>query len=200
MNFPAPPQTDLMPPPFSEGLDDWSWGEGTPDGPSYEEADFARVAPRDADFGTCLELRKVEPLQRLRYMGEVPIARGAFIEISASLKALRGPLPRARIAAWPGGVLGRGITALATCGRLSDFDGYDRVLELRAVIGPLPLAGVDFVWDDRALYAHVGLDLVGPSEGVVRIADIAVREVTAGFTGSRVLPGFTDHRAEPLRS
>jgi hypothetical protein len=200
MNFPAPPQTDLMPPPFSEGLDDWSWGEGTPDGPSYEEADFARVAPRDADFGTCLELRVVEPLQRLRYMGEVPIPRGAFIEISAALKVLRGPLPRARVAAWPGAIHGRGIPDLPAHGRLRSFAGPERVLELCAVIGPLPLGGVDLVWDDRALYAHVGLDLVGPTEAVVRIADIAVREVTGDFTGGRVLPGFIAVSAEPLRS
>jgi hypothetical protein len=37
----------------------------------------------------------------------------------------------------------------------------------------------------------VGLDLVGPAGGVVRIADLMVRDVTAAFSADgRVLPGF----------
>ena len=40
------PERDLMPPPFAEGLDDWSRGNGTPDGPTWEAAENARVVRR----------------------------------------------------------------------------------------------------------------------------------------------------------
>jgi len=40
-------EPDLMPPPFAEGLDDWSCGDGTPDSPSYDRASFARIAVND---------------------------------------------------------------------------------------------------------------------------------------------------------
>jgi hypothetical protein len=192
------PEIDLMPPAFAEGLDDWSCGDGTPDSPSYDRASFARLAVNDPDFGTCLEMRKIEPVQRLRYMGELPLPRGGFIEIVARIKALRGPLPQVRIAAWPGGAQGRHVPDLATAGPDLSFAGHCFVLELRAVIGPEPLPGVDLVWDARALYAHVGLDLVGPSNGVVRVADLAVREVTDRFAGARLMPGFAEAPA-PLR-
>ena len=63
---------------------------------------------------------------------------------------------------------------------------------MRAVIGPEPLAGVDLVWDSRAMYAHVGIDLVGLNGGVVRVEDIAVRDVTRSFSPSGpILPGFS---------
>ncbi len=91
------PQTetdpDLMPPAFAEGLDDWSSSDGTPDSPTYDRVESARIALNDRDFGACLELRKTDPVQRLRYMGEVPIRPGSYVEIAARIKALRGPLP-----------------------------------------------------------------------------------------------------------
>jgi hypothetical protein len=199
MTLHAQPELDLMPPAFAEGLDDWSCGDGTPDSPSYDRAEFARLARNDPDFGTCLELRKVEPVQRLRYMGELPLPRGGFIEIAARIKALRGPLAEARIAAWPGGAQGHGVPGLATEAPARPFAGHCAVLELAAVIGPEPLPGVDLVWDARALYAHVGLDLTGPSRGVVRIESLRVREVTGRFAAARLVPGFAEAPAS-LRS
>ena len=193
------PEFDLMPPPFAEGLDDWSCGDGTPDSPTYDRAAFARVAVNDPDFGTCLEMRKVDPVQRLRYMGEVPLPRGGFIEIVAPIKALRGPLAQARIAAWPGGAQGRRVPDLATEGPTLPFPGHCITLELRAVIGPERLPGVDLVWDARALYAHVGLDLTGQSNGVVRVGNLAVREVTERFATVRLMPGFAEAPAQLKR-
>jgi hypothetical protein len=192
------PELDLMPPAFAEGLDDWSCGDGTPDSPTYDRASFARLAMNDPDFGTCLELRQIEPVQRLRYMGELPLPRGGFIEVGARLKALRGPLAQARIAAWPGGAQGRHVPELATEGPLRGFAGHCVVLELSTVIGPEPLPGVDLVWDARALYAHVGIDLVGPIRGVVRVENLSVREVTERFATARLVPGFAESPA-PLR-
>ena len=100
-----------MPPPFAEGLDDWSCGDGTPDGPTYDASENARLVRDDADFGACMELRTVGPLQRLRYMGEVPLLLGGFIEVAARVKAVRGPLPDVRVAAWAGGRKRRGSRA-----------------------------------------------------------------------------------------
>ena len=192
---------DLMPPAFAEGLADWSFGDGTPEGPTYDRAPFARLALEDPDFGPCLEMRKVEAVQRLRYMGEVPIPRGGFVEIAARLKPLRGPLGSARIAAWAGGAQGRAVPGLPLTGRVVAFPVHCLVVTVRAVIGPEPLPGVDLLWDARVLYAHVGLDLIGPDKGVVRVENVAVRDVTARFMPAGVrLPGFAEPPAARLRN
>lgn len=193
MNLHSRPEPDLMPPPFVEGLDDWSRGDGGPEGPTWEAAENARLALGDPDFGACLELRKVAPVERLRYMGELPLRPGSFLEISARVKALRGPLPRARIAAWPGGAGGWAVEDLPQLAAEAAI-GADRApVVIAAVIGPEARPGVDLVWDARALYAHVGLDLVGPSGGVVRIEGVAARDVTRRFLPlGRPLPGFED--------
>lgn len=192
-----PPDLDLMPPAFSDGLDDWSRGDGTPDSPTYQFSQDATLVRGDADFGTCLALRKTQAVQRLRYMGEVPLRQGAFIEIAARLKAVSGPLPMARLAAWPGGAGGTGIDDLQAIGQLEPLIAPDAVRDLRMIVGPDDLPGVDLVWDARVRYAHVGLDLVGPLGGVVRIENLRVREVTAAIAGSRLLPGFDNRAARP---
>jgi hypothetical protein len=182
---------DLMPPAFAEGLDDGSRGDGTPDSPTWEAAEDARLARGDADFGVCLELRKVGPVARLRYMGELPVLRGAYLEVAARLKAMRGPMPQAQVAAWPGGAGGLGVPGLPETAVPVRLFAYDAVTEIRAVVGPASAPGVDLVWDERVLYAHVGLDLVGPPGGVIRIESIRVRDVTPRFSpAGRVLPGF----------
>lgn len=170
---------DLMPPAFAEGLADWSWGDGTPDTPTYDEAPFARLAPGDPDFGTCLETRKLAPVQRLRYMGELPLPRGGFVEVTARVKALRGPLAAVRIAGWAGGAHARAVPGLVLAAPATEFPGHGAVVTLRAVIGREARPGVDLVWDERVLYAHVGIDLLGAERGVFRVADLAVRDVTA---------------------
>jgi hypothetical protein len=186
----APTVPDLMPPAFAEGLDDWSRGDGTPDGPTYEASGFARLA-RDADFGTCLELRTADPVQRLRYMGEMPVPAGAFLEVATRLKVLRGPLPEARIAAWPGGARGLRVPDVPVVAEAVPLAAHEAVVGLRAVIGPVAREGVDLVWDTRVLYAHVGLDLLGTRGAVVRVESLVVREVTDRFSpAGRLLPGF----------
>lgn len=191
MTVPLPPALDLTPPPFVDGLCDWSRGDGGPASASYEAGEAGRIAQGDADFGACLELRKVETVQRLRYMGELPLRPGACIEIVARIKAVRGPLPAARIAASPGGTGGDVLADLPGEGPLTPLAAHGAVTELRAVIGRGGDPAVDLLWDARALYGHVGLDLVGPSGGVVRIADLAVREILGDTRGgSRALPGF----------
>jgi hypothetical protein len=194
MPLTSPTLPDLMPPAFAEGLDDWSRGDGTPDSPTYEASGLARLA-RDAELGVCLELRTTEPVQRLRYMGELPVPAGAFLEVSTRLKVLRGPLPEARIAAWPGGAHGRQVDGAPVAAAALPVAATGVVFGLRAVIGPSPLAGVDLVWDQRVLYAHVGLDLLGARGAVVRIESLAVREVTERLAPlGRLLPGFGPSR------
>lgn len=191
MNHHAQPEPDLMPPPFAEGLDDWSRGDGTPDGPTWDAADNARLAREDADFGPCLELRTTGPVERVRYMGEVPLLSGGFIEVKARLKALRGPLPAVRVAAWPGGAQGKRVDGLPMAGPLFAVPAHGGVCEVRAVIGRDARPGVDLLWDVRVLYTHVGLDVEGPAGAVLRIESVAVRDVTRRFTpAGRVLPGF----------
>ena len=198
MSVSGPRALDLMPPAFAEGLDDWSRGDGTPDSPTWETAADARLARGDPDFGTCLELRRTGAVARLRYMGELPVQRGAYLEVAARLKALRGPVPLAQVAAWPGGAGGAGVQGLPQAGPLVRICAYDAVTEISAVIGPEAARGVDLVWDARVLYAHVGLDLVGPEGGVLRIESVRVRDVTARFVpAGRVLPGFAAAAAEP---
>jgi hypothetical protein len=191
MNHHAQHELDLMPPPFAEGLEDWSRGDGTPDGPTWDEAENARLAREDADFGPCLELRTTGAVARVRYMGEVPLLAGGFIEVAARIKAVRGPLPSVRIAAWPGGAQGQGVSGLPVAGPRLPVPAHGRVCAIRAVIGRDARPGVDLVWDARVLYAHVGLDVEAPAGAVVRIADVEVRDVTRRFTPlGRVLPGF----------
>lgn len=189
MTATAPSLPDLMPPPFADGLDDWSRGDGTPDSPTYEASGLARLA-RDAEFGVCLELRTAEPVQRLRYMGEVPFPAGAFVEVSARIKVVRGPLPEARIAAWPGGAHGRPVTGLRVVAEARQAAAHGTSMRLCTVFGPSAVKGVDLVWDRRVLYAHVGLDLLGGRGAVVRVESLCVREVTERFAGGRQLPGF----------
>lgn len=195
MSLVADTSLDLMPPDFAEGLDDWSCGDGTPACPTYEAAANARIARGDADFGTCMELRTVEAVQRLRYMGEMPVRAGGYLEISATVKAMRGPLPWVRIAAWPGGLGGVGVIGLRSSARTEPLVAHQQVLTLRAVIGPRAATGVDLVWDHRALYAHVGIDLIGAEGAVVRVGCIAVRDVTVAFSPQgRIPPGFEARR------
>ncbi len=185
-------EPDLNPSAFEEGLALWSNGDGTPDATTYDALPHARLARNDVDFGTCLELRKTDGVVRLRYTGEMPVRRGARIEISARLRALRGPLPEVRIAAWTGGAGGRGVEGQPCEGPRVALTAHGSVQVVRAVIGPEAADGVDLVWSAEVLYAHVGLDLTGPVGGVVRIESVAARDVTRAMTGGgRVMPGFT---------
>ena len=187
----AHPELDLMPPPFAEGLDDWSCADGTPDGPTWDAATNAELAREDDDFGPCLEIRTAAARERVRYMGEMPLLTGGFIEVAARVKAVRGPLPGVCIAAWPGGAQGQGVPGLTVTGPLLAIPAHGGIYEISAVIGRAARPGVDLLWDDRVLYAHVGLDLVGPAGAVVRIESVEVRDVTRRFSPhGRVLPGF----------
>ena len=185
----APTTADLTPPPFQEGLCDWSCGDGTPASLTYEDCPGARLIPDDPDFGDCLELERAESLQRLRYMGELPLHPGMRVEVRLRLKPVLGAPGSARAAAWPGGAGGIGVPGLPLAGRLAALPALGRILDLRLVIARQPALGVDLAWDARALYAHVGVDLLGPVGGRIRIANLAAREIATPLP-ARDLPGF----------
>lgn len=183
---------DLMPAGFAEGLEDWSFGDGTPASGSYASATNAILAD-DPEFGACLELRTAVARQRLRYMGEVPIPSGHFIEIAARLKVVGGPLPLARVSAYPGGRPGQHLGELPDTGPIVGLAARDTIFEVSAVIGPEPRPGVHLTWGNRARYAHVGIDILSEVGTTVRVGAIAVRDVTRRFLPlGPVLPGFQD--------
>ena len=171
----------LMPPPFAAGLGVWSSGDGTPGSPSYAGAPNAAFVPADQDFGGCLELQKTVATQRLRFMGETPILPGCYLRISARVKAMSGNLPAVRIAAWAGAAGGAAVTGIPLTGPSVSLTGYGEVVTVSAIVGTGPRQGVDMPWGLAPAYGHFGLDLTGPNNGVVRIDDIAIEDVTAVF-------------------
>ena len=92
------------------------------------------------------------------------------------------------------------VPGLVLAARLVDFPGHHVVVTIRAVIGRETWPGVDLVWEERALYAHVGIDLLGADGGVFRVADVSVRDVTARFLPESVMPSFADERPSRFRN
>ena len=172
---------ELMPPPFSAGLDVWSRTDGTPGSPTYEGATNAAFVASDADFGGCLELQKIETVQRLRWKGETPILPGCYLRVTARIKAMSGNLPGVRVAAWAGDAGGNNVTGVAQEADANSLSSYGEVITVRAIIGTGNRGGVDLVWGTEPVYGHVGLDLIGPDGGVVRIDDLVIEDVTNVF-------------------
>jgi len=171
----------FMPPPFSGGFDVWSSGDGTPGSATYDGDPDAALVPSDADFAGCLELNKTGGTQKLRYMGETPILPGCYLRVTARVKAVAGNLPAVRIAAWAGGAGGSHVAGLDETGPSVALTAYGEVVEVSAIIGTAQRTGVDMPWTPDVLYAHVGLDLTGPTGGTIRIDDLIVEDVTSAF-------------------
>ena len=106
----------LMPPAFEFGLNVWSSEDGTAGSATYQGASNATLIAADADFGGCLELFKTSATQKLRYTGETPILPGCYWRITAKVKAVSGPLPSVRIAAWAGQAGGTHVSGLVETG------------------------------------------------------------------------------------
>jgi hypothetical protein len=171
----------LTPPAFSNGLDVWSSGDGTPGSDTYDGAGNAAFVPSDQDFGGCLELVKTSSTQKLRYMGETPLLPGCYLQVRARVKAISGNLPLVRIAAWPGNASNNKVTGLDEFATSVALTSYGEVVEVTAIIGSGNRSGVDMVWGTDPIYAHIGLDLTGSNGGVVRIDDIEVVDITSAF-------------------
>ncbi len=171
----------LMPPAFENGLDVWSSGDGTPGSDTYDGAANAVLVPSDQDFGGALELQKTNAVQKLRYMGETPLLPGCYLQIRVRIKAISGNLPSVRIAGWAGGAGGVHVSGLSENGPAKALTTYGEVVELTAIVGTGTRTGVDMPWGTQALFGHLGLDLTGPTGGIVRIDDIQIEDVTSFF-------------------
>jgi len=177
--------------PFSAGLGVWSSGDGTPGSDTYAISGSGVFVAADQDFGGCLELLKNDAIQQVRYMGETPVYPGCYLQVKARVKAVAGALPAVRIAGWVGLLGGLELTALPTTGATTQLTTYGEIVEITAIIATADRAGVDLVWTG-ADYGHIGIDLTGPTGGVVRLDDLEITDVTSAFTNDLV--GLVDVR------
>ncbi len=171
----------FAPPAFADGLHVWSSGNGTPGSDTYDGAANAVLVPADQDFAGALELVKIDTVQKLRYMVETPILPGCYLRITARVKAVSGNLPNVRIAGWAGGAGGVHVGGLTETATPVALQNYGEVVEVSAIVGAGQRTGVDLVWGTQPIYGHFGLDLTGPSGGVVRIDDLRIEDVTSVF-------------------
>lgn len=171
----------LMPPAFDLGLGVWSSENGTAGSATYQGAANAALVTADQDFGNCLELVKTASTQKLRYMGQTPILPGCYLRVTARVKAMSGNLPSVRIAAYAMGAGDVHATGLTEVGSTVALTAYGKVATVQAIIGTGARGGVDMPWGTAPLYGHFGLDLTGANNGVVRIDDIEVEDITSAF-------------------
>ncbi|WP_170789782.1 glycosyl hydrolase family 28-related protein [Ruegeria lacuscaerulensis] len=171
----------FMPSAFANGLNVWSSGDGTPGSPTYEGSGTGAFVPADADFGGCLEILKVSATQKLRYMGQTPLQPGCYLQIKARVKAISGPLPEVRIAAWAGGAGETHVDGVIEQGPATQLSGYGAIHEITAIVGAGQRTGVDMPWGVTAIYGHFGLDLIGANGSIVRVDDIEITDVTGVF-------------------
>ena len=168
----------LMPTPFAQGLDVWSSGNGTPGSDTYENAANGAFVAADQDFGGALELLKTANTQQLRYMGEIPLLPGCYLQIKARVKAISGNLPSVRIAGYAARANGSLVSNVQGFAPFVTLTSYGEVIEVSAIVGGGNRGGVDLVWGTEPIYGHFGIDLVGPNGGIVRVDDIEIEDVT----------------------
>lgn len=171
----------FMPPAFDQGLDQWSSGDGTPGAPTWDGSPDAVLVAADQDFGGCLELVKSAATFKLRHIGDTPILPGCYLRVRARVKAMSGNLPAVQIAGWAGGAGGVHVAGVVETGPSVQLTAYGKVETVEAIVGTGNRGGVDMVWGTAALFGHFGLDLTGPTGGVVRIDDIEIEDVTSVF-------------------
>jgi len=171
----------LMPPLFEDGLNVWSSEDGTPGSATYDGTAFAALVPADQDFGSCLEILKINGTQKLRYTGDTPLAPGCYLQITARVKAVSGNLPNVRIAGWAGASGGAHVTGLTEVASSSSLDAYGEIVTVSAIVGAGAREGVELIWGTAPVFGHFGIDLTGPNGGLVRIDDIQIEDVTANY-------------------
>ncbi len=177
--------------PFSAGLALWSSGDGTPGSDSYALSGSGVFVAADQDFAGCLEVLKTDATTRVRYMGETPIEPGCYLQVTARIKAISGPLPAVSISGWAGLAGGIELTGVPEVGPSVQLTTYGEVVEVKAIIATADRSGVDMVWTG-AQYGHLGINLTGPTGGLVRLDDITIDDVSSVFT--RDLVGLVDVR------
>ena len=171
----------LSPPAWDAGLDRFSRGDGRPGSDSYAGSGMAALVPADQDFGGCVEMIKVAGTQQIRAFQPMPVIPGCYVRVTARVKAVAGNLLSIRVAATPIGTDGTPVAGLTTTAPAVALPGYGKIVTVTGIIGTGARGGVDLAWNDTVAHAHVGLDLVGPAGGLVRIDDIQVEDVTGAY-------------------
>ncbi len=182
----------FMPPAFAAGLAQWSRGDGVPGSDSYVNATNAALVPADQDFGGCLELQKVDTVQKLRFRGQTPILPGCYLRITARVKAVAGPLAKVRIAGYAAQANGTAVAGVVTTAPEVQLTTYGGVTEITAIVGTGVRNGVTLSWGTAAAYGHFGIDMTGPNGAVIRIDDLVIEDITSVFL--RDLLGIVDVR------
>ena len=171
----------LMPPPFVAGLNLWSREDGLSGQGSYLAQSNAAFVPTDQDFGGCLELTKTQTTQKLRCFQSIPFEPGLYLRVTAKVKAMSGPLPAVRIAGWAGSSAGSNVATAQQTAPATQLTTYGQIVTVQAIIGSGNRQGVDMIWGLAPVNGHLGLDLTGPTGGVVRIEDIVIEDVSDIF-------------------
>ena len=181
MNMAVTAGLELSPPPFAEGLAQWTPGNGLPGSGSYEGAGNVALVAGDGDFGNCLELVKQSNVHRLRSLHRTPFRVGLYLRVRVRLKVLAGVLPGARLSCLPVNAAGAGMGGLASVASEIAFASHGHVVELSAIIGSGPRQGVDLAWGVAPVGLHVGLELTGANGATLRIENFTVEDVTTWF-------------------
>ena len=121
----------LMPPPFADGLNVWSSGDGIPGSPTYDGAANAAYVPSDPDFQGCLELLKTSSTQKLRWMGNTPVINGLYLRVTARVKAMSGSLPSVRIAGFAATSGDTAVPGVVVVGPNTTLTTYGEIVEVR---------------------------------------------------------------------
>ena len=171
----------FTPPKFAFGLHHWSSQDGTPGQDDYDNEPNAALVPADQDFSGCLELTKTQAVQKLRAFYQTPLSPGCYLRIRTRVKLVSGAFPTVSIAGWPGAAGNVHLTGVNETGPVTSLNTYGEVVELSAIVGSGNRTGVDLHWGKDAIYGHFGLDLTGPSGGVVRIEDIIIEDISGAF-------------------
>jgi len=172
---------NFSPPAFKAGLANWSSGDGTSGSDSYAAVAEAAYVPNDSDFSGCLELIKTHSVQKLRAFAKTPMRPETYLRIRTRIKSVTGNLPAVRIAGWAGDPGDSWVSAATQIGPSVALSAAGEVVEISAIVGPGLRDGVDMVWGSEPTYGHFGLDLTGPSGGIVRIDDFEIQDVTGLF-------------------
>jgi len=171
----------FTPPEFASGLNVWSSQDGLAGQDTYAGVANAAFVPADADFSGCLELVKTQATQKLRYMGQTPILPGCYLRITVKVKATSGNLMDVRIAGWAGDATDTHVPGLVEVGPSVTLTSYGEVVTVSAIVGTGVRNGVDMQWGSAPVYGHFGLDLTGPTGGVIRIDDFQIEDITGAF-------------------
>ncbi len=182
----------LTPPAFAAGLNLWSREDGLAGQGTWAAQPNAAFVPADQDFAGCLEMQKTLATQKLRCFQRIPFLPGMYLRVTARVKCLSGNFPSVRIAGFAEAANGTNVASAVQVGPSVTLSTYGTVTTVQAIVGSGNRGGVDMVWGTAPAYGHFGIDLTGPTGGVVRIDDIEVEDVTSVFL--RDMLGMVDVR------